>query len=259
VAGPSTSSVLIADTARQIRDFLRDAVTGHGDEVDIIEAVNGDETLRALAERPLEMAFVDLDMPGLANGIALDRNHFFSKKTFLVLLSKDEATGEVHGDLANLVITKPFHRNAVLTAIRNWKIWRETYSVLLAAADPTVREALREELRKLNLSLIVAEEVDGAEALMRCRQNHVDIVFADYGLPTMGAEELLQMVRRLRLPVKVILTGGDRGDPALARARKLRADGYVHREVAFDELSRVLLRTLGIRMIENMKNSASAT
>ncbi|MCR9255905.1 MAG: response regulator [Alphaproteobacteria bacterium] len=249
----STTRVLIADASRQIRDFLRDAVTGHGDHAEIIEAVNGVEAIDILNERDVELAFVDVEMPGLAKGNAIDRTHFYRKKSFLVLLCADEGTADSHNDLANLALTKPIHRNAILTAIRNWKIWRETYSVLLATPDPRWREEMREELRKLDLNLIVTEEVDGAEALLRCRQTHVDIVFADRGLPTMGSEEVLQMIRRQRLPVKVILTGPDGSTESVARAKKLRADGYAYRGIPLEEMSRTVLRTLGVKAIENMK------
>lgn len=64
------ASILVADDEALIRQVLHDALTERGHRVEVVE--NGDRAWAAVRNRPLDLAFVDIRMPGL-NGLDLLR------------------------------------------------------------------------------------------------------------------------------------------------------------------------------------------
>jgi CheY-like chemotaxis protein len=61
------ASILVIDDESGIRDFLSDALTDAGHE--LAQAADAEQGLRQLADRPFDLAIVDLNMPGELGGL----------------------------------------------------------------------------------------------------------------------------------------------------------------------------------------------
>ena len=112
--------------------------------------------------------------------------------------------------------------------------------VLFADDSLSVRKVADQLLRGLGVEVILA--VDGEDALMKLRQESVDVVFTDLEMPRMHGYDLLRELRALPafqiLPVIVVTSRA--GDKHRALATQLGATGYLTKPFAGDQLAAML-------------------
>jgi two-component system, OmpR family, response regulator PhoP len=111
--------VLVVEDELALRDTLRTRLAAAGFTVD--EAADGNEALFAGTEYPLDVAIVDLGLPGLA-GLELIRRLRAAHKTYpiLILTARDNWQDKVEGLQAGAddYVAKPFHFEEVLARVQ---------------------------------------------------------------------------------------------------------------------------------------------
>ncbi|HXW75138.1 MAG TPA: response regulator transcription factor [Steroidobacteraceae bacterium] len=102
--------VLVVEDEAALRDTLKARLTESGFTVDV--ASDGNEGLFAAQEYPLDVAIIDLGLPGL-NGLELIRRLRAARKTYpiLILTARDNWQDKVEGLQAGAddYVAKPFH------------------------------------------------------------------------------------------------------------------------------------------------------
>ncbi len=111
--------VLVVEDEAALRETLRSRLTAAGFTVD--EAADGNEALFAGTEYPLDVAIVDLGLPGLS-GLEVIRRLRAAAKTFpiLILTARDNWQDKVEGLQAGAddYVAKPFHFEEVLARVQ---------------------------------------------------------------------------------------------------------------------------------------------
>jgi two-component system response regulator PhoP len=111
--------VLVVEDEVALRETLRTRLAAAGFTVD--EAVDGNEALFAGTEYPLDVAIVDLGLPGLA-GLEVIRRLRAAHKTYpiLILTARDNWQDKVEGLQAGAddYVAKPFHFEEVLARVQ---------------------------------------------------------------------------------------------------------------------------------------------
>jgi two-component system response regulator PhoP len=111
--------VLVVEDEAALRESLKVRLTEAGFTVDI--ARDGDEGLFAGLEHPLDVAIVDLGLPGLP-GLELIRRLRAARKTYpiLILTARDNWQDKVEGLQAGAddYVAKPFHFEEVLARVQ---------------------------------------------------------------------------------------------------------------------------------------------
>jgi two-component system, OmpR family, response regulator PhoP len=102
--------VLVVEDEAALRDTLKTRLSEAGFTVDV--ASDGNEGLFAAQEYPLDVAIIDLGLPGL-NGLELIRRLRAARKTYpiLILTARDNWQDKVEGLQAGAddYVAKPFH------------------------------------------------------------------------------------------------------------------------------------------------------
>ena len=110
---------LVVEDEAALRDSLKARLAEAGFTVD--EARDGDEGLFAGLEYPLDIAIVDLGLPGIS-GLELIRRLRAERKTFpiLILTARDNWQDKVEGLQAGAddYVAKPFHFEEVLSRLQ---------------------------------------------------------------------------------------------------------------------------------------------
>jgi len=110
--------VLVVEDEAALRDTLTTRLTEAGFTVDV--ACDGNEALFAGQEYPLDVAIVDLGLPGLP-GLEVIRRLRAARKSYpiLILTSRDNWQDKVEGLQAGAddYVTKPFHFVEVLARL----------------------------------------------------------------------------------------------------------------------------------------------
>lgn len=114
----SGERVLIVDDEPRIRRALRNALAGHGYEIE--EAAGGEDALTALACRPPDAIVLDLMMPGVDGFEVVRQTRGWSRVPIIVLSARGEERAKVEAlDLgADDYLTKPFGIEELLARLR---------------------------------------------------------------------------------------------------------------------------------------------
>jgi two-component system, OmpR family, response regulator PhoP len=111
--------VLVVEDEAALRETLKLRLTEAGFAVDV--ARDGDEGLFAALEYPLDVAIVDLGLPGLS-GLEVIRRVRAARKTYpiLILTARDNWQDKVEGLQAGAddYVAKPFHFEEVLARVQ---------------------------------------------------------------------------------------------------------------------------------------------
>jgi len=111
--------VLVVEDEAALRDMLKMRLSEAGFTVDV--ASDGNEGLFAAQEYPLDVAIIDLGLPGL-NGLELIRRLRAARKTYpiLILTARDNWQDKVEGLQAGAddYVAKPFHFEEVLARLQ---------------------------------------------------------------------------------------------------------------------------------------------
>ena len=109
-----------------------------------------------------------------------------------------------------------------------------TQRILLVDDHKLLRQGLRALLAE-HYS-VVADVGDGKAAIMEASRGDPDIVITDISMPAMSGLELTSLLKR-RLPeVKVLILTALKAPEHLREALRAGADGYVLKDVSFDEV-----------------------
>jgi DNA-binding NarL/FixJ family response regulator len=131
--------------------------------------------------------------------------------------------------------------------------------ILVAEAQPLMREAIVRLLLNAWPKVSVAEAGDLKGVVAACRTGHVDLVILDPALP--DAKGLLALVAiQHRLPnAPVIVFSSRRDDHVIASANALGAAGYVCKSAAVDEIVAALkAASAGARSFPSLNGAISA-
>ena len=111
--------VLVVEDEAALRETLRTRLADAGFTVDL--AADGNEGLFAGSENPLDVAIIDLGLPGLA-GLEVIRRLRAARKTYpiLILTARDNWQDKVEGLQAGAddYVAKPFHFEEVLARVQ---------------------------------------------------------------------------------------------------------------------------------------------
>jgi len=138
--------------------------------------------------------------------------------------------------------------------------------ILIVDDEPIIRRFLADGLEDVGYQVTTAR--NGAEALIRAREQHSDIVLLDLLMPVMDGVTFLRQRQAFpplaRVPVVVLSAAGI---DALRIANKLRATAVLAKPVDLEALSTVIEHVLcqwtpaadryGVHSIEEALNSAS--
>lgn len=107
-------------------------------------------------------------------------------------------------------------------------------NVLVIDDEPQIRRFLRTSLTAQGYRVIEAE--DGASAQAMMRQNRVDVLVLDLGLPGLDGFEIIKQLRDAGSPLPIIVLSSRTDEAGKVRALDLGADDYVTKPFGVDEL-----------------------
>jgi CheY-like chemotaxis protein len=110
--------------------------------------------------------------------------------------------------------------------------------ILLVDDEPSVRQAVSRVLELAGHQVTVAD--DGTTALREIRQNPPDLLLTDLHMPGLDGFKLLEAVRKLSAPMKIIVFSGYGGSHLLDLARMLGAQGTLEKPFTSEQLLQAL-------------------
>ena len=117
----SDKTILIVDDSLISRMFMRKAVQGAYSEWNVLEASNGHDALSAVEGKAVDIALLDLNMPGGINGLALARSLkdlYANIQIALVTANIQSAVREKASALGVEFIAKPITEDKIVDFLK---------------------------------------------------------------------------------------------------------------------------------------------
>jgi len=119
------------------------------------------------------------------------------------------------------------------------------YKVLLVDDETIVLDGLKRRIHWKSLNLeIVGTATDGLDAIRKIEQLKPDIVITDIIMPIMDGIKLIETIRELELPVKIIILSGHDEFSYAQKAIRLGAIEYQLKPVSSEEIESSLKKTI---------------
>jgi CheY-like chemotaxis protein len=207
---------LVADEAPEIRESLAAAIGSFDPLAEVVQAETGHAALEALSTGRIELAFINVQLPGLTGAEALAFARAQRVRPLSVLMSRTIVPrwAEVATELgAYEFLKKPLDTEHVLQLLRGHGRMRTPARVLLACASPTARQLTHRLLAGTSFTLEIDETDNGQHALKLMRLSPYDLAFIDVALNGIDGLEACCQARDIAPNAKLILMAG--GDQTL--------------------------------------------
>ncbi|MEZ6096821.1 MAG: response regulator [Pirellulaceae bacterium] len=131
------------------------------------------------------------------------------------------------------------------TVIEVYRIpMNEKRRVILADDHNLVRSGLAALLGQDGHYEVVAEAINGIDALEKVEAHDADLLIVDLAMPRLGGIEVIQGIRSRQLPLKVLVLSMYDDAQFVARAIKAGANGYLLKHALEEELFRAIDRVM---------------
>jgi PAS domain S-box-containing protein len=242
-----TETILVVEDQPELRKLARMVLEDHGYKV--LAADNARDAL-FLSERhagPIHLMLTDVVMPGMNGRELADRLKPLRPEMKVVYMSGYTANAIVeHGVLEPGIeyLQKPVSPDALAAKVRGMLgPPRAAGTVLVVDDEAGIRGLVRGILQSAGYEVLEAE--DGQQAMKQAERPGVDLVITDVVMPEQEGIETIQLLRKRRPNLKIIvMSGAAMGGVYLDMAKKLGAHAVLAKPVQPDQLLETVRRIL---------------
>ena len=208
------TNVLVVDDLRSSRLTLGGILEDEGHNVVLAE--NGYQAIDAVKQVAFDLIFMDIKMPGI-NGVQTFREVKKVNPQAAVIMmtaySVEDLIREALEEGAYAVVYKPFDIESIISIIES-----ALQRTLIMVVDDHFadRETLKELLEERGYRVVAAKT--GAEALVRVKEKHFNIIFLDIRLPDVDGTIIFEQVKAIDPEVAVIMMTGYSEEQLVRRA-----------------------------------------
>ncbi len=214
--------VLLADCSATVRAQLASALATTQIPVQCVEVESGQDALRALQSGKIDMAYVDVALPGVSGldviGEARRNNHI--AHTVLIASTVLPNWAVVSSELfAYEFLKKPFDSADVSNALIAYQRISTPTHMLIVDSSAQARAIVRKTIGNGRFKVEIDDTDNGGHALKLARLKKFDIVLVDLGLSGMSGLEAACQLQALDPDTNVIVMMAGI-DPGLSNALK---------------------------------------
>jgi len=203
--------VLVADDSAIARDVVNEGIKVHRGTryIEIDNVDNGSDALELLKRKPMDIAFIDINMPGLTGPEVVAAMHQTrSTDCLAVVMSSgmDEKSEAVFKQFsAYHFLKKPFQKEDVAEIVATYRTMMTTYPILIVDDSATMRKLTRKILEGSRFSFEISE-VDSAQSALRAlASGRFKLVLTDFHMPGADGLELAGSIRDLSSKIGVYM------------------------------------------------------
>lgn len=203
--------VMIADDSSIARDIVAEGIQAHRGEryIEIEQASNGRAALEILQAKRIDVAFVDIHMPGL-NGpeVVSAMRDTQSNDCLTVAMSSsldDKAESVLKRFGAYHFLQKPFSPAEISEIIATYRIMTRSYPILVVDDSGTMRKLTRKVLESSRFEFEVSEADSADAALKALSRGKFELVLTDFHMPGVDGLELAGSIRDLSSKVGIYM------------------------------------------------------
>lgn len=221
---------------------------------------NGRDCLTLLNGSNIDLAFIDVHMPGLSGTEAFWSARKIGVQTFVTLMSSPPAAEAVNMAIklrAYEFLFKPFALHDALAIIKTYARISSPTKVLIVDDSSSVRQIVQKILHGSVFNCEIAEAGDGETALTLSRSTQFDVVFLDCNMPGMSGIATMKRLALVQPSLKVVMISAEHNATSETEALDGGACTFLHKPFNSQDVDQVLHAAFGLRS-PNLKMNSTA-
>lgn len=244
--------ILVADASSIARDVVNDGINVHRSkryiEVDIVN--NGLAALEVLKQKQIDLAFIDVNLPGLSGPeVVASIRGTKSDKCLVVAMSNsldEQAEVSLRRNGAYHFLKKPFHQDDVSNLVATQIKMGTACPILIVDDSATMRKMTRKILEGSRFSFDISE-ADGAQSAIKAmRSGKFKLVLTDFHMPGADGLELAGSIRDLSSKVGVYMMSTNETSYLQRSAAFVGISGFLQKPFTPEDIDSVMHRFLQI-------------
>lgn len=203
--------VLIADDSAIAREIVAEGIQLHRGEryIEIETVDNGRAALAYLQQKKVDIAFIDIHMPGL-NGpeVVSAMKETQSNECLTVAMSSsldDRAETVLKKFGAYHFLQKPFQPGDVGEIVATFRVMTRSYPILVVDDSGTMRKLARKVLESSRFEFEISEADSADAALKALARGKFELILTDFHMPGVDGLELAGSIRDLSSKIGIYM------------------------------------------------------
>jgi CheY-like chemotaxis protein len=243
--------VLVVDDSTIVHGIFADMAEGSPIPFEVIRAHNGQQCMEFLKQGGINLAFIDVNMPGMSGVDAVSAARYEGIKTFVTLISSNPSKRRFQ--LARLLkvyefLAKPFTAADVYAILRTYCKVNTPTRALIVDDSATVRRLINKVVSGSVFNFDVNEAADGEKALEACENGDYDVIVLDCNMPGLNGVETLERLIERDPGVKVIMMSGERNEERRRWALDRGAIAFLYKPFYPADIDRELHKLFDLKM-----------
>ncbi|GAA0786177.1 response regulator [Roseibium denhamense] len=203
--------VLVADDSGVAREVVNDGIKVHRNKryIEIDNVDNGRAALDILKKKQIDIAFIDINMPGLKGpDVVAAMRETKSTDCLAVVISSnmdERAEAMLKHFGAYHFLQKPFRTEDVADIVATYMVMTTSYPILIVDDSATMRKLTRKILENSRFDFEIAEADSAQAALRALSTGKFKIVLTDFHMPGVDGIELAGSIRDLSSKIGIYM------------------------------------------------------
>ncbi|WP_269585263.1 response regulator [Roseibium sp. Sym1] len=238
--------VLVADDSSIAREVVTEGIKVHRSKryIEIDAVADGQAALDILKRKPIDIAFVDINMPGL-NGpevvAAMRETKSSNCMTVAISTSMDDKSEALLRQLgAYHFLKKPFQQEEVAEIIATFMTMTATYPILIVDDSATMRKLTRRILEDSRFNFEISEADSAQSALRALASGKFKLVLTDFHMPGVDGIELAGSIRDLSSKIGIYMMSTNETTYLERSAAFVGIDGFLKKPFKSDDIDTIM-------------------
>ena len=244
--------VLVADDSAVTRDVIRRGIQVYKDSryLEVTFVADGSEALKVFKSKKIDVAFIDINMPGLTGPqLVTELPNTISRNCLSIAMSglMDQTSEAVLKEFgAYHFMQKPFRAQDAADVFMTYIVMTESYRILVVDDSATMRKLTAKILDKSRFSFEIFEADCARNALKAIAAERPDIILTDFHMPDVDGIELAGMIRSVSKRIGVYMMSTSDTDHLERSAAFVGITGFLKKPFTADDIDTLMHKRLGL-------------
>lgn len=243
---------LVADDNSVARDVVKSGISVHSTKryIEIDAVANGADALALLQKKPIDIAFIDINMPGLEGPDVVSAmrgsksEHCLTIAMSTSMNQKAEAVLRAYG--AYHFLQKPFTPDQVAEIFETYMMMTTAYPILVVDDSATMRKLTRKVLENSRFAFDIGEADSAETALRVIAGGKYRLVLTDFNMPGADGLELAGAIRDLSSKIDVYMMSTNDTTYLERSAAFIGIAGFLKKPFGPSDIDTIMHKYLGL-------------
>ncbi|MTI42889.1 response regulator [Roseibium hamelinense] len=244
--------VLIADDSAIARDVVRAGIKTHQSkryfEIDVVP--DGQQALDVLHKKQIDIAFIDINMPGLSGPEVISAMKETKSNGCLAIAMSSDMNEKARAIFTEFgayhFLKKPFHQEDVAGIVSSYITMTEGYPILIVDDSTTMRKLTRKILENSRFNFDISEADSAAAALKMVSTGKFRIVLTDFHMPDVDGLELAGAIRDQSSKISIYMMSTNDTTYLERSAAFIGITGFLKKPFTAQDIDTVMHKLLGL-------------